>query len=1175
MSEFKTPGTPDWQNGENSGPLWDGQSNFFQDSHDDPHSAFYEDPNSIFGDLSRKKKKKSKPAQPEETPKQKSASDDTTAKDPAQEIFGVSGPDLQKHVGSAASWAESDADRTAEKAKNPNAATPTPQQPPASSSTSETGAALPGLPKTGGQELSQTLKDQFSPIVGNLDHIRVHDTPHSHAANAHIGAEGFIDGPNIHLSKNADKNKVIPHELGHVPQKSKKIRRKASSDGWAEKQAEIARQDRIIAQKAAEAKRIAAEKAAAKRRAEARAQKLAVVRKLKHDSQLAVNQQSRDRKLAQVGALKDKALREQDAHHQRQALQATLKHYPGLKTFGNGALSLGKDLLNPAFSKGLMVGPANYAAWMSKPTEKGGWWDNAQKQGQHLFQQATQFNAKPQQLPKMDDSGSASFMKQTTPTPSTPAPSKSKSATALQTQPPGWWERGKAIAKQQLQDDLYGTNVVPQPQQTGLKTGLEWAQHQYQGAQQQGKAWETQLRQSSVGKVVAPAWDAYQTFDQQKTDAVRGFAKGIDPTIRSWTDTAYDFLDKPLKLAEDQTKNIPIVGGLTQAANTLTRAQMQVGTGAVKFAGGFVGGLASLATDPGAAAKGLLTIAEHAPPATLIPSFMGGPLAGKVLNKLGVPMVNPLKALHGAYDVVVNGEDYNSRMRDRVFNPKASMAEDIKVGKALGSGLIEPMKKSWEQGKPVEAITQGVLEVASLFVGLGEAKAGSKLGEAGKLASEAEKAGSIADKASDASKVAKGADAATANQKIGGASKIVRDEAALKLTPERLQMRKNGEALQKSLPKRQQVPIEVDPALHGNTVQVHYSMNKGQITDVHIKAGPEATVKDIQLHGTTVKRMQQYSGLSHHAQLLKDRWTGWRNQHGVPPVGTKGWEAQLELQKLPKIIEDRANRLAKGGLDEKSQLRLEAELSDLKHQMATHEKTFKTMDKNPGKGFVAVESAPQTDVGLSNRGYSPQPGKRSMTKEQWKAQSSEQRAANRTSKADQPLENPHPNASTQGHGHGDHGYQTTDIQQGDRIRTQMTPSGRMGAPINNPSKFRSPQAEAEALGRGARQRDADIAGGLVPPNKRFPDPITGNPTYVDPVTGEPTRYTTFVTTDSPKGFGYKVTKQRDPVTNQILRDANGQPLTVADSTPIKRAIIVWEYSPSKGTWNPLTYYPKN
>jgi hypothetical protein len=139
MTQYKNPGEPNWQNGDNSGPLWDGQSNFFQDSRDDPHSAFYEPPDSMFGDLNRKKKKKAKPAQQEENPKQKSASDDSTAKDPAQDLFGVHESDLPKHIGAATSWAESDADRTAEKAKNPNAATPTPQQPPARSSTSETG----------------------------------------------------------------------------------------------------------------------------------------------------------------------------------------------------------------------------------------------------------------------------------------------------------------------------------------------------------------------------------------------------------------------------------------------------------------------------------------------------------------------------------------------------------------------------------------------------------------------------------------------------------------------------------------------------------------------------------------------------------------------------------------------------------------------------------------------------------------------------------------------------------------------------------------------------------------------------------------------------------------------------------------------------------------------------
>lgn len=182
-----------------------------------------------------------------------------------------------------------------------------------------------------------------------------------------------------------------------------------------------------------------------------------------------------------------------------------------------------------------------------------------------------------------------------------------------------------------------------------------------------------------------------------------------------------------------------------------------------------------------------------------------------------------------------------------------------------------------------------------------------------------------------------------------------RERSKPELTPERQQMRKEGEALQKALPKRQQVPTEVDPALHGNTVRVHYEMDKkGQVVDVHIKAGPQATAKDIELHSAAVKRMQQYSGLSRHVQRMKDHINGWVSKNGTPPVGSKAWEAQLEVDKLPRIIEERANRLASGGLDEKSQLRLEAELASLKEQMATHEKTLQAMDKDPGSGFVAA-----------------------------------------------------------------------------------------------------------------------------------------------------------------------------------------------------------------------------
>jgi hypothetical protein len=78
MPQFKTPGNPDWQNGDNSdsGPLWDGQSNFFQDSRDDPHSAFYEDPNSVFGSPNRKKKA---PKQSNKTPVENNTTPNTGA----------------------------------------------------------------------------------------------------------------------------------------------------------------------------------------------------------------------------------------------------------------------------------------------------------------------------------------------------------------------------------------------------------------------------------------------------------------------------------------------------------------------------------------------------------------------------------------------------------------------------------------------------------------------------------------------------------------------------------------------------------------------------------------------------------------------------------------------------------------------------------------------------------------------------------------------------------------------------------------------------------------------------------------------------------------------------------------------------------------------------------------
>jgi hypothetical protein len=313
-----------------------------------------------------------------------------------------------------------------------------------------------------------------------------------------------------------------------------------------------------------------------------------------------------------------------------------------------------------------------------------------------------------------------------------------------------------------------------------------------------------------------------------------------------------------------------------------------------------------------------------------------------------------------------------------------------------------------------------------------------------------------------------------------------------------------------------------------------------------------------------IKNLAASEGLTGVKALGTQAWGGAKNLGFQAVNGVKNWGAQAMsgARNWGSKALDRFRKPWNQGSNEGA-------IRDVSEQEAST-----VWGAGPGNTAPKAPTS-EPDVGLSNRGYQPKPGERSTTKEQWKAQSSEKRAANRTSRADQALENPLPNASRHGHGHADHGYQTTDVQQGDRIRTGIPPSGRTNAPaVSKTSKFNSPRSEAEALGRGEGKLETDIANGLIPANKRFPDPVTGKPTYVDPTIGAPTRHKISVTTDDPNGFGYKIVKQKDPITGQVLRDVAGQPLTIADPTKIKSATIIWEYVPSQGIWHPVTYYPQ-
>src|SRR5690606_1418075 len=139
----------------------------------------------------------------------------------------------------------------------------------------------------------------------------------------------------------------------------------------------------------------------------------------------------------------------------------------------------------------------------------------------------------------------------------------------------------------------------------------------------------------------------------------------------------------------------------------------------------------------------------------------------------------------------------------------------------------------------------------------------------------------------------------------------------------------------------------------------------------------------------------------------------------------------------------------------------------------------------------------------------------SDAKRQRRQQAHDERTQARVEEIDQPLEPTNPEKSSRGHGHEDHGSQTTAADQARRVETGTTPSGRTTFKGKPSSRFNSPEAELEALGRARRKLDA------------------GSPPKFDPVTGEPNRIMYEVETKLPDGFGTRHIPKKDATGKKI------------------------------------------
>ncbi len=166
-----------------------------------------------------------------------------------------------------------------------------------------------------------------------------------------------------------------------------------------------------------------------------------------------------------------------------------------------------------------------------------------------------------------------------------------------------------------------------------------------------------------------------------------------------------------------------------------------------------------------------------------------------------------------------------------------------------------------------------------------------------------------------------------------------------------------SEALLDGLPTdlRGRVRIIESPVLTDSTVRVSYR------DGIVLVVGAEATPRHIAYHASTVRVLLRFEGLAGEIRKLIDKvLTHLRLRAGY---GTRGFEAELEVQKLTGMRDDLQRLLARTdsrlqGGDALEPDLLRAELGSVETQLAEHRQSLGAFEH--GRGIVAAEGVDST-----------------------------------------------------------------------------------------------------------------------------------------------------------------------------------------------------------------------
>jgi hypothetical protein len=172
-------------------------------------------------------------------------------------------------------------------------------------------------------------------------------------------------------------------------------------------------------------------------------------------------------------------------------------------------------------------------------------------------------------------------------------------------------------------------------------------------------------------------------------------------------------------------------------------------------------------------------------------------------------------------------------------------------------------------------------------------------------------------------------------------------------TPREMTEAHSRELVPKSL--RDKITVSVDPHEAPGAVKVERVMRLGVVVDVKLIVGPHVRPIDIVMHAPTIHAMQRYVGVVGAVARVIERMRSFIVRDGMPPFGTKAWESWHELNKLPRILEQRIEMLRTGALDPHAEAMIHADIERLARQIDEHRATLERRDKSPGAGYIAME----------------------------------------------------------------------------------------------------------------------------------------------------------------------------------------------------------------------------